>query len=395
MPVATQVVAGHRADDRLYIPAIDQVRTGLSCRGLLYIGDCKIMSLETRLHLEAGGDDYLGPFSSTQVSQARLDGYLKPVWVGEQPLKVIKRRGVNGEMKKIAEGFERCETLTATYDGKVIVWNERHLVVHSLAHAKSAETALRARLEQAQIAIKALVEHKQGKEPIITAEALRQASEKLLKQHDVAGLLRIQISEQVQEQPVRKYGERPAEIRAQHQLTITVQKDETALQETIRRLGWRVYGTNCSADELTLEQAVLAYREEYLVEHCFGRLKGEPLSLTPMYLQDDLRATGLTRLLSIGLRVLTLLEHVARGHLAEQNKKLSGLYAGNPTRATDRPTTEAMLRAFKDIYLSFVTVAGHTYHHLSPLSDLQKKILALLDLPVSIYTDLNHSENPP
>jgi len=41
-----------------------------------------------------------------------------------------------------------------------------------------------------------------------------------------------------------------------------------------------------------LVQAVLAYRHEYLVEHGFGRLKGKPLSLTPMYLQDDQRATG-------------------------------------------------------------------------------------------------------
>jgi transposase len=395
MPAATQVVAGNKADDPLYIPAIDQVRTGLGSRGLLYIGDCKMMSLETRAHLEAGGDDYLGPFSLTQVSQERLDSCLKPVWAGEQSLTTIERRGANGKLEKIAEGFESCQTLTAIHDGKEIVWDERQLVVRSLAHAKAAETALYARLQQAQIAIAALTERKQGKEPITTVETLRQVAEKLIKQHEVEGLLQFQITEQIQEQPIRKYAERPAETRIERHLAIAVQKDETAIQETVRRLGWRVYGTNCPADELTLEQAVLAYREEYLVEHCFGRLKGKPLSLTPMYLEDDRRATGLTRLLSIGLRVLTLLEHVARAHLAEKNEKLSGLYAGNPTRATDRPTTEAMLRAFKHIYLNFVILGNHTYHYLSPLSDLQQRILALLDLPTSIYSNLADSTNPP
>ena len=114
-----------------------------------------------------------------------------------------------------------------------------------------------------------------------------------------------------------------------------------------------------------------------------------------MYLQDDQRATGLTRLLSIGLRILTLLEHVARCHLAEKDEKLSGLYAGNPTRATSRPTTEAMLQAFKDIFLNFITVGGQTYRHISPLSSLQQKILTLLDLPDSIYTNLaTDFENP-
>ena len=132
------------------------------------------------------------------------------------------------------------------------------------------------------------------------------------------------------------------------------------------------------------------------MEHCFGRLKGKPLSLTPMYLQDDRHATGLTRLLSIGIRLLTLLEHVARSHLAELREKLSGLYADNPIRATDHPTTEAMLRAFKNIYLNFVTVGGRTYHHLTPLSKLQQKILTLLDLPASIYTRLGmESANSP
>jgi transposase len=395
MPVATQVVAGDKADDPLYIPAIDQVRTGVGSRGLLYIGDCKMMSLETRLHVVAGDDAYLGPFSQTHVSQDSLDSYLEPVWAGEQGLTIIERCTTNGKVEQIAEGFERCETLSGTHEGQPVTWVERRLMIHSLAHAKTAEAALYARLQQAKTAIEALPERKQGKEPMITAEALSQAAEKLLKMHDVAGMIQFQIVDQIQQQHVRKYKERPAETRIRHQLMIEVQLNEAAIQETIRRLGWRVYGTNASLDQLTLEQAVLAYREEYLVEHCFGRLKGKPLSLTPMFLEDDRRATGLTRLLSIGLRILTLLEHVARCHLAERNEVLGGLYAGNPTRATDRPTTEALLRAFKDIFLSFVAIDGHTYRHLSPLPELQQNILALLDLPTCIYTKLADSHNPP
>jgi len=161
-------------------------------------------------------------------------------------------------------------------------------------------------------------------------------------------------------------------------------------------LGWRVYGSNAPQAQLSLEQAVLAYREEYLIERNFGRLKGKPLTLTPMYLEDDRRATGLTRLLSLGLRTLTLLEHVARSQLAKTGEKLGGLYAGNPARTTDRPTTEAMLQAFKEIFLNVVKIGGQTYRHLSSLSKLQLKILDLLNIPTSTYTALAaYSENPP
>ena len=396
MPVACQVVGGNLADDPLYIPAIDQVRAGLKESGLLYIGDCKMMSLETRAHLEAGGDDYLGPFSLVQVSEATLDGYLKGVWTGKQPLKNVKRRGASSKLERVAEGFELSENVTAIVGDQEVRWQERRLVVHSLAHAKAAETALGNRLQKAQGTLEALTVRKQGKELFTDTDTLRQAAEKVLEHYDVQGVLKVCISEHEQQRQVRKYGDHPAETRLARQLTLTVQRDESAIHKTIRRLGWRVYGTNCPKSQLSLQDAVLAYRAEYLVEHCFGRLKGKPLSLTPMYLADDRHATGLTRLLTIGLRLLTLLEHVARSHLAERSEKLPGLYAGNPTRATDHPTTEAMLRGFKNIYLNFVTVDGQTYQHLTPLSKLQCNILRLLDLPASIYTRLDvESANPP
>jgi transposase len=328
------------------------------------------------------------PLALTQVSEATLDGYLTGVWMGQQALKSVKRRGANGKLEKVAEGFELSQTVTAMEGDQEVCWQERRLVIHSLAHAKAAQAALGSRLQKAQSAIEALTVRKQGKQPFTDTETLRQAVEKLLQHYDVPGLLQVRISEQMQPRRVRQYREHPAETRLTQQLSLTVQRHETVIHQTIRRLGCRVYGTNCPNHQLSLQQAVLAHREEYLVEPCFGRLKGKPLSLTPMYLEDDRHATGLTRLLTIGLRFLTLLEYVARRHLAERSEKLPGLYAGNPTRATDHPTTEAMLRAFKNIYLNFVTVGGQTYHQLTPLSKLQRKILGLLDLPASIYTRL-------
>ena len=100
-----------------------------------------------------------------------------------------------------------------------------------------------------------------------------------------------------------------------------------------------------------------------------------------MYLADDERATGLIRWLTVGLRVLTLLEGGVRRQLREAGAKLAGLYAGNPKRATAHPTAESLLRAFKGLALSFVTVGDQTYRHITPFSELQYKILRLLAIP--------------
>src|SRR5437016_3575838 len=86
LPVATQVVSGERADDRLYLPAIAQVSQSLNAHGLLYVGDCKMAALDTRAYLEAQQDYYLCPLAQTQLPAQELDRYLQPVWSGEQPL---------------------------------------------------------------------------------------------------------------------------------------------------------------------------------------------------------------------------------------------------------------------------------------------------------------------
>jgi len=125
---------------------------------------------------------------------------------------------------------------------------------------------------------------------------------------------------------VRAYQDRPARVEEDRHATVEVRVGEATLEAAVRRLGWRVYGTNQPAEQLSLEQAVLAYRSAYLVERSLGRLKGRPLSLTPMYVQRDDHATGLIRLLSIALRVLTLLEFVGRRQLAAEGSQLAGLW---------------------------------------------------------------------
>ncbi len=384
LPVATQIVSGKRADDPLYLPAIAQVSQSLDEHGLLYVGDCKMAALDTRAYLQAQQDYYLCPLAASQMPEEVLEEYLKPVWAGDQPLTAIAREREAGKPEQIAEGYEQSVTLSCEVEGRTIRWTERHLIVRSHKLAKAATRALHARLAQAQAELERLNEHKQGKKRYADGASLQQAAQAIIKQYHVDGLLRVSIEEHVEERAVRAYGGRPATLRVERTLSLHTAVDDQA----VRRFGWRVYVTNQPKEGLSLEQAVLAYREEYLVEQGFGRLKGKPLSLSPMYVQSDRRATGLVRLLSIGLRVLTLLEFRVRQRLADQQERLPGLYAGNPKRTTHRPTAEALLGAFQGIHLSIVTLGQQLHRHLTPLSALQQRILPLLDFSSDLYDQL-------
>jgi len=346
MPLVTAALSGGQADDPLYIPAIRRVRESLQRRGLLYIGDCKMAALETRAFGHAGDDFYL------------------------------------------CEGYERLETLTTVIEGETITWTERRLVIRSLKRARATEKALRTRLAKAQVALAALNERRRGKKRFTEVEDLRQAAEAMVAQYRVEGVLRLSYQEIVRQRPVRRYRDRPATVRVEREVRVMTAVDEVAMKNAVRRLGWRVYATNAPPQQLPLTRAVLAYRSEYVIERGFGRLKGKPLSLTPMYLQRDDHATGLIRLLTIGLRVLTLLEFVVRRRLAAQDSELAGLYAGNPKRATARPTAERLLEAFQEVTLTIIQEPHQTRRHLTPFSKLQLRILALLDFPLDIYTRL-------
>ena len=385
LPVATDVLPGQRADDPLYIPAITRVRTSLGCRGLLYVGDCKMAALETRAVIHAGGDAYLCPLSERQVPPETLQEYLAPVWTGDRPLTAITREKANGAQELLAEGYERLESLTAGEAGPPLRWAERRLVVRSLKQAHAAEAALRARLAKAQAGLEALNARGRGKPWLTEVEPLRHAAEAVLQRYRVQELVQVWYEESVHERRVRGYRGRPATVRVDREVRVRAVVDEQALEATIRRLGWRVYATNQAVTQLSLPQAVLAYRSEYLMERCFGRLKGAPLSLTPMYLEREDHATGLIRLLSIGLRVLTLLEFVSRRRLAADGTTLMGLYAGNPQRATAHPTAERLLEAFQELTLTVIQEGCNRQRHLTPLSKLQQRILALLDFSPDIY----------
>jgi transposase len=388
MPLATDVVSGERADDPLYMPCIERVQASVGRHGLLYVGDCKMASRDTRARIAAAGDFYLCPLPQVQLDEGEFDSALEAVCNGEPVLSSVVREGPPGKPEVIAEGSEYPVAMSQKIEGQVESWSERRLVVRSVRHAQAAEAALRARVAKAMAQIEALNQRGRGKKRFETVSAFRQAVVAIVQRYSVEDLRGFRLHQHDTPRAVRAYRGQPARVDHDRHTTVEVRVDEAALEATIGRLGWRVYGTNQPVESLSLAQAVLAYRSAYQVERSFGRLKGRPLSLTPMYVQRDDHATGLVRLLSIALRVLTLLEFVGRRQLATAGAKLVGLYAGNPQRETDRPTAERLLEAFQDITLTIIRGPQQTDRHMPALSPLQQRVLEILGFSSALYTRL-------
>src|SRR5437016_5095210 len=98
MPLATDVVSGERADDPLYMPCIERVQASRGRHGLLYVGDCKMASRDTRARIAAAGAAYLWPLPQVQPAARECGAALEAACNGECALRAVARES----------GLRRC-----------------------------------------------------------------------------------------------------------------------------------------------------------------------------------------------------------------------------------------------------------------------------------------------
>jgi transposase len=400
MPLATDVLSGERADDGLYIPLIERMRRGLNKTGLLFVGDCKMSALDTRAYLARHQDWYLSPLPLTGATAEAMDAWIT-VGVTKREagaLTRIWRTNDRGQEVLAAEGYEFERTCCTPVDD--MTWSERVLVVRSPMHAAQQAAGLETRLRHAETTLAALTPPRgRGKRQITDEATLVEAIDLVLKEYRVAGLLSVTWEKQV-EQTTHYVGRGRGSVRREkrvmqktryHITHITRQADTIAALSQC--FGWKAFVTNAGSKRLSLQDAVLSYRNEYRVERIFHRLKSR-VHIAPLFVKLNDQIEGLTYLLTLGVRVLTVMEFVLRRSLQNDHATLPGLHPENKTKMTDTPTAERILKAFADVSLTIIQNATgeDILRRLTPLSGFQEDILQRLGLGASLYRQLEIQE---
>ena len=393
LTLAVDVVSGNRTDDPLYLPCYRRVKQVLPESGVLVVGDSKMSALNTRATIAAESDFYLTPVAHRKDEPGLLEELLAPWSDREDEMErvFLPEDGQSPEPElALACGFEVGRTRQAKVAGRSVEWQERLLVVRSFQFAQSTQKLLHRRLDRAEKALQALTPPRgRGKRQVKDEAKLLAAIQHIEEKYRVQGFFEYAHQQQVTERYVRAYRGKPARTERKVRFQLTVARNEQAITEAEFRAGWRIYATNAPARQLALTQAVLAYRDQYIEENIFRRLQGKILSITPVYIQRDDHAKGLFHLLTLAARLLALGDYTAKQALAQENAELAGIYPGNPKRSTATPTTERMLAAFDNINLLLVPVAGQTHYQVTPLTEVQMRILELWGLSTTLYTRLS------
>jgi transposase len=390
--IACDVHAGQCADDPLYTPLIQRVRGLLGRQGLLYTGDCKMAAVATRADLAAHHDSYLMPLPRTGDTAAQITTWIDAIVAGTQEATLLW-----DEEGLVGSGYAFPRPLSACVAGQSVTWSERVQVVRSPRLAQRQARSLEQRLAAAEAHVWALTPAVgRGKRQIRDERSLQAAIAQGWQRYEVAGLLEVRWERH--EHTVTRYvgrgrggPERPTRTEVQTRYGITsVTRNAEAIAAQRHRLGWRVQVTNAPADVLSLTEAVCHYRGGWALERDFHLVKDLPVGLSPLFVWREDHIKGLTRLLTIALRLLTLLEMQVRRGLAQVQTSLAGLYEGAPTRTTERPSGTRILQAFAraQLTLTWAESEGTSAWYLTPLTPLHEQLLGYLHLPTSLYTAL-------
>jgi transposase len=394
--LACDVVSGEKADDPLYTPLIQRVRRLLDRKGLLYVGDCKMAALATRGELVHAGDFYLTVLPLTGTTPQEMAGWIETTIANSKEIVELRLQN-HGREELLGEGREWWRNCQTKVDKETVRWKERIQLIRTCGVWQAQQKHLEEKLSKAEKEMKRLTPASGRGRQVYRAEgSLASAVTQIMERHGVIDLLAVawQQRRQVRQRYVGRgrpgvNRARTEEVKVRYEIT-AVKRQEKAIAARKERLGWRAQVTNVPKGKMSLLECLLTYREGWCLERDFHLIKAKPLGIDPLYVQKDEQILGLTRLLTLGLRVVTWLEIRVREELTRRKEELADLYEGHARKTTVRPTAQRLLSAISrlEITLTHVRTPTAAGWHLSPLPQLLRKTLELLNLPCSLYEGL-------
>jgi len=367
-PLFQQAYSGNTADVSTYVQQWLHLIDLLGERGFLYVGDCKLASIDNMAHIHDHQGFFLSPAPMYSTYEEALENALQNHT--EETLIPYKER--------FNRGFET--PLTLSHKGKEYPFRMIILFDHSLC-ARTRQT-LNRHVEKTRTQFDNLVQ-KLNTYHLKTREGIEKACQGILRKNNCQDFFHVQIHND----PVITYKNRRrgrSAINSDEKVAVTTDHFSVILifhQKRFDKALWRCgyYPLITNKNDICLEDAMRAHKDQYKNEHTNRRAKSS-LNLEPIYLQTPKRIEAMLFLFKIALQMAVLIERSAREKIKARDKGLDNFL---PNRNNVKnPTTENLLAEFKDVVKGIVELpSGETFGFVSKLTDIQKDILTVLGIP--------------
>jgi transposase len=400
--IASDIVPGNQNDDVLYIPILERTRKIVDSVGCLMCGDCKMAALNIRANIVNNKEFYLTPLPLHKNAKELLKKLVDEVVDGEQQVELIFDVDDKNVTRIIGAGFETTRKQSCLVAGNLIEWDERVLLVKSYDHAKHQLNLFYHSIEKKKKELCKL-ESKLSSSIKEAEKELLKKIDKIKKDNDLFGLFSFKIDVIGCDREVKRSEKRNGVTRNGSFIVkkfrakiVDVCENQLVIKQMAQKIGWRLYVTNAEEQYLTYASAYTYFRKTmYVIEIGFHNLK-DYININPLYVRKPDQILGMTRLLMLSSKVLTLMTAEIRANMKKEQVILKGLYSGQSARKHSAPTAQSILKYFSRQEISLIgqKIGEIWYWDVTPLSETCQAILKLLKIPEDSYERIKKACTP-
>lgn len=375
VPLGYQLYDGNQADVTTHLPNWQYLRELLAREDFIYVADSKLCSEENLKTIADNGGRFI---TVVPRNWREVKDFLERVRNGEDILWQYQH-DVPDSRKRGRMHRYRIHVGEVMDDGARILW------VHSTAKARLQQHNREQRIGNAEQAV-AKVATGLNQRFLKTRDQIEAALKQATKGAEAylsVTLHEVRTTERVQVGRGRPGRNTRYEDIEQIRYRLEWRRDETEIRRAQRTDGLFPLTDNTALDPV---EVLRTYKNQPYLEKRFSTKKSV-LNVAPVFLNSPRRIEAMMFLYFIALMLVSLIER--RMRLEMQEQRIEHLPLRPAGMQTKKPTWRTIMDSFHGVHLATIERSGKVIQTaLKGLSELRRQILALLKVPITIYTRL-------
>lgn len=377
VPLSYKLFDGNTNDDVTHIPNWNGLRTLLEKEDFIYVADCKLCSHKNLTHIAQNGGFFITivPRDRKEVKQ-----FLKQLKNNDLEFKDAYQ--VESSRKKGKVNIFKTYEADRTKNGFRIIW------VHSSSKQEDDQVRRQKKIDKAIVALKEL-SPKLNAYHLKTKKEIRAAVDSICK--GIKQFLDVKILTERKQIKVKISSGRPSlksvyKNKWEFKHRIQWELNKQALLEGSKTDGLFPLITNTALEAC---EVLKKYKSQPFLEKRMYTKK-TVLQVAPVFLKKEKRIEAILFLYFVALMIVSLIERKIRMNMAKANiEKLPILPQAMNSK---KPTWNNIKYFFRNVHYSEIIQDGVCIQSMvKGLSDLHKQINRLLDVPSSVYKNLQPS----
>jgi transposase len=377
VPIAHRIYSGNQTDDRLHPANHKQLQRLLQRVDFIYVADSKLATEENLRTISA----WQGRFVSVMPRTWKADGQFRArVHRGEISWKHVLSRRNNRHPDSKLDRYYVAEGEYTTKHGYRLHW---------IRSTQKAEQDAETRARRLQHAIEELrkIQSKINTYHLKRRRQIVQRVEDVLQQQQCQTLIRYQIHATREYRRIyRKKGrpttDTPYQIVWKHIYSLSFAVDADAVKTAETTDGVFPLITNLDPATHSAKKVLEIYKFQPFLETRHSQLKTYQ-EIAPVYLKKAERVVAFLHIHVMALMVAALIERKLR--LAMRQQKITTLPIYPEDRPCPSPTMFDIVRLFRNVERYEVAVGDDINIFPAQLTETQKQVLTLLEVPVAAY----------